>query len=150
MTKPNEILKSNALKLKTSASSSACANSVSTACDFEQLTAGSPTVSAVTVSDATTIAITGTDFPTSAYTVSVIVKGVESSSASIDSATAITATFANGVPVSGSAIAPTVRFTSTSRRMLSAAANFVEAVGSATITNSVTVSASTNGLSCSF
>ena len=151
MTKPGEILKTNALKLKTAAGESTCANSVTTACDFEQLTTGSPTVTGVTISDASTVAIDGTDFPTSGYTVSVIIKGVTSTSATIASATSISATFASGVPVTASAATPTVRFTPTSRRMLSTAtANYLEAAGSVTVTNAVTVSASTSGLECSF
>ena len=144
------MLKAKALKLKTSAASSACANSVATACDFEQLTAGSPTVTAVTVSDASTIAVAGTDFPTSGYTVTVTIKDVQSTSASITSGTAITATFANGVPVSATAATPIIRFSPTSRRMLSGTANFLQAAGAATVTNAVSVTASSTGLECSF
>ena len=63
-TKAIEIEKTNALKLKTSAASYACGNSVATECEFEQLTASSPTVSDVQKSDGSTLAVTGTNFPT--------------------------------------------------------------------------------------
>ena len=150
LTKAGEILKSNALKLKTSKASTACANSVVTACDFEQLTAGSPTVSGVTVATSTTVAVVGTNFPTSGYTASVTFKGVESTSATITDATTITATFVNGVPFSAVAAATTIRFAPSSRRMLSSDSNFLQAAGTGMITNAVVVSASTSDLSCSF
>ena len=43
-----------------------------------------------------------------------------------------------------------MRFTPSNRRMLSATANFLDASSSATLTNAVSVSASTSGLECSF
>ena len=95
--------------------------------------------------------MTGTNFPTSSYTASVIYKGVESNSATIDSATGITATFTQGVPVSSTAVTPIIRFTPTSRRMLSTTtANYLEASNAVTVANAVAVTASTTGLECSF
>jgi len=115
------------------------------------LTVGSPTISAISVTDASTVSVTGTGFPTSGYTCSIIFKGVESSSATISSATAITATFSKGVPLSSAAADPIIRFTPSSRRMLGAGANFLEAaIGAVKLTNAVSVTASTTGLQCSY
>ena len=95
--------------------------------------------------------MTGTNFPTVGYTASVIYKGITSDSATIDSATSITGTFTNGVPVSTTGSTPTIRFTPTSRRMLSATtANYLEAAGTAELMNIVSVTSSTTGLECSF
>lgn len=107
-------------------------------------------MTSITASTATAVAVVGTDFPISGYTASVIFKGVESSSATVNSATSITATFTNGVPLSKEAAAPVVKFTPSSRRMLSGNVNFLQAAGTATLTSAVTVSASSTGVECSF
>jgi hypothetical protein len=126
LTKPGEIQKTNALKIKTAAGTYACGNTqTATQCEFEQLTASSPTVTGFTVKSATVLEVAGTGFPTSGYTGSVVHKGVESTSAVIDSALKVTATFAKGVPVTANAAAPIVKFAPSSRRMLSTSANYL-------------------------
>jgi len=150
MTKPGEMVKSDKLKIKTSKASYACANSDATKCDYEQLTATSPTMTAITVASSTTLAVVGTNFPTSGYTCSVIFKGVTSTSATISSATGVTATFAQGVPVTTAEATAIIRFTPTSRRMLSGTENFIEASTTVKLANAASVTASTSGLECSF
>ena len=151
LTKAEEITKA-AMKIKTADGSYACGNTnTPTACEYEQTSASSPTVTGFSAT-VDTIDVTGTSFPISGYTASVIFKGVESNSASIASATKITATFLKGVPVSKDPAAPTVKFTPTSRRMLSGSANFIQAAAGADVklTSAPSVSASTTGLECSF
>ena len=151
LTKAQEIKKAS-MKIKTADGSYACGNTKkATDCEYEQMSASSPTVTGF-ASTATTITVTGSSFPLSGYTASVVFKGVESSSATIDSATKVTATFTGGVPVSKDPTAPVVKFTPSSRRMLSGAANYLQAAGAADVklTSAPTVTASTKGLECSF
>ena len=153
LTIASEITKAG-MKIKTADGSYDCGNTQApTACEYEQKSASSPTVTGFAAT-ADTITVTGTAFPTSDYTASVIFKGVESNSATIDSATKITATFTKGVPVSKDPAAPLVKFTPSSRRMLSASvtSNFIQAAGAADVklTSAPSVSGSTSGLECSF
>ena len=116
-----EIVSGESLTLKTISGSYSCGNTITpTDCDYEQLIASSPAVTAASIASSSTISITGTDFPTSGYDAIVVFKGVESTSAVIDSATSITVTFANGVPLSADADSPSVRFvpTTSGRRRL--------------------------------
>lgn len=103
------------------------------------------------------IDITGTGFPTSSYDAVLIINGVESSSSVINSATSITATFANGVPVASTAISPSLRFVPTAsggrRRLVSitdADQQMIAVNVDVTISNAIQVTGSTSGLSCSF
>ena len=106
-----EISASDNLYLKTASGSYSCANSLNSAeCHFEQAQASSPSVTGASIASSSTIAIEGTDFPTSDYDVIVVFKGVESDSAVINSDTSVTATFDNGIPVSETADSPSVRF----------------------------------------
>ena len=150
LTKAQEIAKAS-MKIKTADGSYACGNTKkATDCEYEQKTASSPTVTGFSAT-ANKITVTGTSFPISGYTASVIFKGVESNSATIDSATGITATFTKGVPVSKDPAAPTVKFTPSSRRMLSGSANFIQATGAnVKLTSAPKVTASTSSLECSF
>lgn len=126
-------------------------------CDYEQVNADSPTVSAVTLTSSTQIDVTGTSFPTSDFEAVVIVLGVESDSAVINSDTSITATFTAGVPVSSLAFTPSLRFvpdSSGGRRRLVALTDadeqqiaFQDAIS---IENSLSVTDSQSDLSCSF
>lgn len=70
-------------------------------------------ISSITVGSATTLDIVGTNFPTSGKDAVVIMSGVTSTSCVINSATSITATFANGVPVTATGATPSVRFVPT-------------------------------------
>ena len=115
LTKAMEIVSGETLTLKTASGSYSCGNTLTPAdCDYEQLIASSPTVTGASISSSSTISITGTAFLTSGYDAIVLFKGVESTSAVIDSDTSITATFANGVPVSATAASPSIRFVQTS------------------------------------
>ena len=134
LTKAMEIVSGETLTLKTASGSYSCGNTLTPAdCDYEQLTATSPAVTAASIASSSTISITGTAFPTSDYDAIVLFSGVESTSAVIDSATAITATFANGVPVSATAASPSVRFvpasTSDRRRLTSLTDAAVQLIG---------------------
>ena len=57
--------------------------------------------------------VTGLNFPTSGFDAVVIILGVESDSAVINSDTSITATFSSGVPASSTEIAPSLRLVPT-------------------------------------
>lgn len=110
MTKSEEITSSDTLSLKTSAGTYACANTLNAAdCGYEQTTAASPAVTGAAIASSTTITITGTAFDNTLDAV-VVYKGVESDSATIDSATTITATYTNGIPVSSAAGSISVSF----------------------------------------
>ena len=100
MTSAMDISSSDQIDLITSTGTFSCANTINSGdCGFEQLAASSPTMSSATLTDSSTIEFTGSDFPTADYTVVAIFKGVESSSAVINSDTSITATFDKGVPL---------------------------------------------------
>ena len=156
LTKAMEITSSDEILLKTSSGSYPCSNILKSAeCSFEQLSANSPSVTGATVDSTTTILITGTSFPTSGYDAVVIFKGVESSSSVITDATSILATFENGVPLSAIAAAPSVRFVPTisGRRLASLSEASIQLIASqisVNIANTLTVTDSTSGLSCSF
>ena len=151
-----EITAGDALTLKTASGSYSCGNTATPDdCNFEQLNAASPAVTGASVSSSSTITIEGTAFPTSEYDVIVVFKGVESSSAVIESDTVITATFDNGVPVSDSEAAPSVRFvpSSSRRRLMSLSDADLQLIAlpqDITVSNSLSVTDSTSGLSCSF
>jgi len=124
LTTAMEITSGDVINLKTASGSYSCGNTLNAdECNYEQLDASSPTVTAASVTDSSTITVTGTSFPTNDYDVIVLYKGVESSSAVIDSDTSVTATFSNGIPVSDTAAAPSIRFVPSSndsrRRLVS-------------------------------
>lgn len=157
MTKAEEILSTDTLKLKTSSGNYDCANTLVAAdCGYEQTTAASPAVTGATVASSSTITITGTGFDTALDAV-VVFKGVESDSAVITDATSITATFTAGVPVTSAASTISVSFVpkpAGGRRMLSLADSNSQLVAAQAtpveIENTLSVTASTTGLSCSF
>jgi len=125
-------------------------------CSFSQLNDTSPAVTSATIASSSTITVVGTDFPTSGYSAIIVYKDVESSSAVIESGTAITATFDMGVPVGAIATSPSIRFVpSSSRRRLVALADAnlqLIATQDTTLTfeNALSVTDSQTGLSCSF
>ena len=158
LTTAMEITAGDVITLKTSSGSYSCGNTETPdECNFEQLDVSSPVVTAAAVASSSTIELTGTAFPTSEYDVIVLYKGVESSSAVIDSDTSITATFSNGIPISAIAASPSVRFvpieTSTRRRLMSlvdADLQLIAIPSDVTVSNTLSVTDSTDGLSCSF
>ena len=156
LTTAMEITSGDALTLKTASGSYSCGNNgAPDDCNYEQLDASSPAITAASVSDSSTIIITGTAFPTSDYDVIVLYKDVESSSAVIDSDTSITATFGNGIPISEIAAAPSVRFVPTSDRrrlmaLVDADLQLIALPMDITVENTLSVTDSTSGLSCSF
>lgn len=156
LTTAMEITSGDALTLKTASGSYSCGNtSTPDDCNYEQLNASSPAVTAASVSSSSTITIEGSAFPISGYDVIVVYKNVESSSAVIESDTAITATFDNGVPISDSESAPSVRFVPSSRRrrlmsLSDADLQLIALPQDITVTNTLSVTDSTSGLTCSF
>ena len=156
LTTAMEITSGDQLTLKTASGSYSCGNTLTPdLCNFEQLDASSPVLDGASVSSSSTLTITGTGFPTTDYDVIVVFKGVESSSAVIDSDTSVTATFDNGVPISDSVDSPSVRFvpTSSRRRLMALADAEIQLIAiqsDITIANSLSVTDSTSGLSCSF
>ena len=108
--------------------------------------------------DDITISIEGTSFPTSGYEVVVIISGVESSSCTIMAATAMSATFDNGIPISSADVTPSIHFvpttSSTTRRRLVALTDtdmqLIAFQDSITIRNALSVTSSSSDLSCSF
>ena len=158
LTTAMEIVTGDSITLKTTSGSYSCGNTETPdECNFEQLDSSSPVVTAATLDSSSTITVTGTAFPTSDYDVIVLFKGVESSSAVIDSDTSITATFSNGIPVSDTADSPSVRFVPTETRIRRRLMSLVDAdlqliaiASDVTVSNTLSVTDSTNGLSCSF
>jgi hypothetical protein len=158
LTKAMEITAGDVITLKTASGAFSCGNTATPdECLFEQLDASSPVVTGASISSSSSITITGTAFPTSDYDVIVLFKGVETSSAVIDSDTSITATFSNGIPISDTAASPSVRFVPTasdSRRRLMSLADadlqLVAILSDVTVANTLSVTDSTSSLSCSF
>lgn len=152
LTTAMEITSGDVLNLKTATGSYSCGNSnAPESCNFEQLDASSPSVTAAQMSSSSTIDISGSAFITSDHDAIVLYKGVESSSTVINSDSSITATFNNGIPVSDAGAAPSVRFVPAGTANLSNASLQLVALGSdVTVTNTLTVTDSTSGLSCSF
>lgn len=115
VTKAMEITSSDTLVLTTESGSFTCGNTLNAAeCAYEQLTTSSPTVTAATVTDASTLTVDGTSFPTSGSTAEVVFKGLGSSSATVASDVQLTGTFTNGVPVTSAASPVVVNFHTTS------------------------------------
>ena len=157
LTKAMEISSSDSLVLKTASGFYNCGNTIdATECVYEQLDAGSPTVTDVTISSASQVDITGTDFPTAEKDAIVIIQGVESTYCTINDSTSITAIFENGIPVVSAPAAPSLRFvpTTTERRRLIALTSSDEQLiafqTGITVENELSVTDSTSGLSCSF
>lgn len=161
LTKAVEINSSDSLQLSMASGAYACGNTLTASdCQYEQLNDVSPTVTSVTLNSSTEIAFVGTNFPTSDYDAVVIILGVESSSATINDDTSITATFDHGIPVSSTTAVPSLRFlptstTSSRRRRLIALTDSDEQLiafqaTEISITNALSVTDSTSGLSCSF
>lgn len=157
LTKSMEISSGDSINLKTASGSYSCGNTLNSAdCNYEQINSVSPTVSSVVLTSSTQIDVTGANFPTSGFEAVVIVLDVESDSAVINSDTSITATFTAGVPVSSVAFTPSLRFVPSTggRRRLVALTDADEQQiafqDSITIENTLTVTDSQSGLSCSF
>ena len=102
-------------------------------------------MTAATVSDASSIQFTGTDFPTSDYDAVATFMGVESSSALINSAGEVVATFEHGVPLSLTASSPMLSF-----KHQTLNEQLIANQGGIGLTNAAVISDSTTGLSCSF
>ena len=146
LTNAMEISSSSTIELKTASGAFSCGNTNTPSdCAFEQLNASSPTLSSATISDASTIVFSGSDFPTADYDAVATFHGVESSSTVSDSASTVTATFDLGVPISDTGVAPVLRFDHQSLNEQLVAIN-----GGVTLTNAMSISDSTSGLSCSF
>ena len=156
LTTAMEITSGETLTLKTASGSYSCGNALAPElCNFEQLDASSPVLDGASVSSSSTLTITGTGFPTSGYDVIVVYKGVESTEGVIDSDTSVTATFGNGVPISDAADSPSVRFVPTSSRrrlmaLVDAEIQLIAIQSEITVSNALSVTDSTSGLSCSF
>ena len=156
LTAAMEIASTDVLLLKTASGTYSCGNTLSGAdCFYEQLDASSPSVAGATIDSANTMTITGDSFPTSGFNAIIVFKGVQSSSAVINDATSITVTFDNGVPVSEEAASPSVRFVPADgrRRLVSledADLQLIATQVDVTVSNTLAVTDSTSGLSCSF
>jgi len=123
---------------------SACASS----CTYEQLAASaSPSTTSVSSTE-TTIVFSGANFQTSAHTVRASLAGIAADSVVVDSTGQVTATWANGVPLSGEAAAPELFFEDDSTGVILQSVEDAAAV----LTNaiSVTASSSSSGMECSF
>lgn len=120
-----------------------CVNTDAARCTFEQVDTAMPTVASATVSGQT-IVFTGTDFKTAGFTARAFFNGIKADSVVVDSATQVTATWTLGVPVVVNATKPVLRFhEDTSITVLVSIMN-------AEITNALTVTSSSQGLTCSF
>ena len=114
-------------------------------------------MTSATINSSTELAFVGTDFPTEGYTAVAIILGVESSSATINDATSITATFDHGIPILSTEAAPSLRFVPSDarirRRLVALTDSDEQLIAFQTdilITNALSVTDSTSGLSCSF
>lgn len=146
LTKAMEIPTTSTLRLKTAAGFYGCANTLNAAdCKYTQTNAASPKITAVSITNPTTLEVTGSGFFTSAYTAVVVISNVESSTAVINSATSVTATFTNGIPVGASAMVPTLKFVPSTGNAL-----MVAYVTGVSLTNALSVTASSSAVSCSF
>ena len=156
LTKQMEITTNSNIRIYYGTTKYSCGLTDNTNCRYEQQNSSSPSVTSISLATTTTIDIVGTDFPTSGKDVVVIISGVTSTSGVINSATSMTVTFANGVPVSTAGATPSIRFVPTTggrRRMLTTVSNSDEqliAYTDSTLTNALSVTASTDSLSCSF
>jgi hypothetical protein len=157
LTKSMEISSSENIRIQFGTSKYSCGNTNTANCQYEQQNSNSPTVTSVSVSSTTTLDIVGTNFPTSGKDVVVIISGVTSTSGVINSATSITVTFVNGIPVAASGVSPSIHFIPTSggrRRRLTSITNSDEQLiaysDNISVTNTLSVTASTENLSCSF
>ena len=114
-------------------------------------------MTSATINSSTELAFVGTNFPTQGYTAVAIILGVESSSATINDDTSITATFDHGIPISSTEAAPSLRFVPSDerirRRLVALTDSDEQLIAFQTdilITNALSVTDSTSGLSCSF
>lgn len=135
--------------LQVDGQSIACTNSVAPSeCFVDAQIANSPSLSSVTVTDASTLTLTGSGFSSlSGWTPSASFRGVVSDSGSILSDTEVTVTFDNGVPITDSAATVSLRFENSVNGNLMVAYQ-VTAVEIAS--NALSVSGSSSGLTCSF
>lgn len=134
------------LKVKVGTTTVSCEGSGST-CNYEQAEAGAfPAVSSVVIGSAgTTIVFSGTAFYTSGYTAEAFFNGIKADTTVVDSATQVTATWTVGVPVVAIATKPELKFTAEGEIK-----TVFYAVITPTLENAVSVSASSQGLACSF
>jgi hypothetical protein len=95
---------------------------------------------------ATQIVFTGTDFFTADFTAGASFGGVDADSVTVDSATQATATWNLGLPVVTAATVPVLSFKSTVAG--STLTHFASIT--ADVTNALSISSSTSGLSCSY
>lgn len=137
------------LKVKdnTSGSFFVCANSDPTQCQYTTQVQGTDAseFTAVVKSDASTLSFTGVLFPIADFTCSVTYAGVASTTCTINSATDVSATFANGVPTSEADVSPKLTFESSLDTFAHHAI-----VTAAALTNAFAFTSTTNGLTCSF
>lgn len=139
-----EIATADTIELQLGGVNSACANSVTTACDFTAEIASSPTVTGASIA-VNSISFVGTAFPTAGYTAKAIYNGAEAPAVISDANNAV-ATWTGGVPSSATAIEPLLIFIADSdAHELTAYSD-----GTVLIDNVLTVSSSSAGLSCSF
>ena len=90
---------------------------------------------------------TGTNFFTAGYTAGSSLDGIEASTVVVDSATQVTATWTNGVPVLSAATKPVLSF-KTSDVSQGSLTHF--AIVSETVTNELTITSNSDSLQCSF
>ena len=139
-----EVLASGALKVVVGTESFACVDTAGTACNYEQSAAAVfPAVDSATLT-ATSIVFTGTNFLTTGHTAKSSLSGVSADTVVVDSTSQVTATWTLGTPFIPAALSPLLMFTH------DASGVAYKATTTATVTNPLTVSSSSQGLSCSF
>jgi hypothetical protein len=113
MSVQQEILTSDAIMMQVDGVSIGCTNDVTPSdCTVDAQIANSPTLTAVAVTDSSTLTLTGSGFSNlSAWTPSASFRGVVSDSGSISSDTEVTVTFSGGIPVTNEAATVDLRFT---------------------------------------
>lgn len=105
MTKEGVAITNGALSLKVGTSTYGCTGTTANSCDY-QTSSTLVTVSAISVSSATTIAITGAGFSAYSSTSSPNFKfaSIKADSVSVSSDTSATATFNNGIPLTNGTV----------------------------------------------
>jgi hypothetical protein len=144
VTKAITITSGTIISVKINSTITSCSNSDTSKCAYSTSTSMPIVSSAVISTD--TITFTGTNFMTSGYTIVGSYNGVASTTGTVTSSTSASVTFAKGVPVSSTALIPTLFFADTTSSVNGHYASITQ-----TLTNSLALTATTSSsLSCSF
>ena len=122
-----------------------CGNTDTAQCDYVAADGTSPTVTAIAINtDKDALTVTGTTFDTAATSIDCTMLGVTGTGVASD-ATSVVCTFTTGVPITDTAVSPSIVFKTSTDGTENTAIT-----GGITITNAAGTSVGETGLSCSF